>query len=88
MNKEYMLSILKDAIEALEKEYRFYFDANNCAGKSENGAATMRSRLKKDIGLCKLIEYLVMRCPGTLTVDNAELCAAFDRITDRALRRK
>lgn len=85
MNKEYMLGVLKDAITALEKEYRFYF---NTEGKSENGAATMRSRLKKDIGLCKLIEYLVMRCPGTLTVDNAELCAAFDRITDRALRRK
>lgn len=85
MNKEYMLSVLKDAITALEKEYRFYFVAE---GKTENGSATMRSRMKKDIGLCKLIEYLVMRCPGTLTVDNAELCAAFDRITDRALRRK
>lgn len=85
MDKEYMLSVLKDAITALEREYRFYF---NPEGKSENGAATMRSRLKKDIGLAKLIEYLVMRCPGTLTVDSPELCAAFDRITERALRRK
>ena len=43
--------------------------------------------MKRDLGISKLIEYLLLRCPKGMTVDNADICAAFDKITERARRR-
>lgn len=85
MNKEYMLSVIKECIECLEKEYRSYFSRDD---RTENGSATMRYRMKRDLGIAKLIEYLLMYCPKTMVIDNAEVCAAFDRITERARRKQ
>lgn len=84
MDREYMLSVIKECIENLEKEYRSYFSRED---RTENGSATMRYRMKRDLGISKLIEYLLLRCPKGMTVDNADICAAFDKITERARRR-
>lgn len=84
MDRDYMLSVIKECVDNLEKEYRHYFAPEN---QTANGAANLRSRVKKDLGLAKLIEYLLLRCPKDMTVDNADICSAFDRLTERARRR-
>lgn len=82
MNKEYMLSVIKERIKALESEYRKYFDLDNGPSKSYSGAACIRSRIKKDLGVLKLIEYLLVYCPDTMEIVNDELCNVFDRLVE------
>ena len=82
MNKEYLLSMVRTRIKQVEEEYRKYFDLDNGPSKSYSGAACIRSRLKKDLGILHLLEYLIMYCPDTMQIDNEDLCNSFDRLVE------
>lgn len=83
MNKQYLLAAIRQRIAQVESEYRKYFDLENGPSKSYSGASCMRSRLKKDLGTLRLLEYLVLRCPDDMTLpDNDELVKAFDRLVE------
>lgn len=87
MNKEYMLKVCQERIKELQSKYRLYFDTDKGPSKSISGAACIRSRILKDIRTLKLLEYLLMYCPDTMSIDNQELQDAFDRLTEpRKLR--
>lgn len=81
MNKAYMLEMVRQRIKILEAKYREYFDTNG-PSKSISGAACIRSRIKKDLGVLQLLEYLLLYCPDTMEIDNSNLCAAFDRLVE------
>lgn len=81
MNKEYLLSVIRQRIKQVESEYRKYFDLENGPSKSYSGAACMRSRLKKDLGTLRLLEYIITNC-NDITLDDDELCNAFDRLVE------
>jgi hypothetical protein len=82
MNKEYLMNLVRQRITELESAYRSYFDLDNGPSKSYSGAACARSRIKKDLGTLRLLEYLLMYCPDSMTIDNQEICDAFDRLTE------
>lgn len=82
MNKEYMLTLIRERIKQLEITYRSYFDTDNGPSKSYHGSACMRSRTLKDMNTLKLIEYLLMYCPDTMEIVSEELIKAFDRLTE------
>ena len=81
MNKEDMLALIRIRIEELESEYRKYFDTENGPSKSYSGSACLRSRVKKDLGTLKLLEYLILRCDGSVTL-NEENEPAFNRLVE------
>lgn len=81
MNKEYLLSVIKQRIKQVESEYRKYFDLENGPSKSYSGAACMRSRLKKDLGTLRLLEHIITNCKD-ITLDDDDLCNAFDRLVE------
>ena len=74
-----MLAVLKQRIEELEKKYRSYF---NVAGQSYSGAACMRSRVKKDLGTCKLLEAILLQAPDSLVLNSTELEDTFNRLVE------
>lgn len=80
MDKEYMLLMIRARIKEVETKYRAYFDTDG-PSKSKAGAAVNRSKCLKEMRYLHLIEYLILRCPDTLTIDG-ELCEAFDRLTE------
>lgn len=82
MNKEYILNMVRARIKQVEEEYRRYFDLENGPSRSYSGAACARSRLKKDLGMLRLLDYLVRHCPDTLQIDNEDLCNSFDRLVE------
>jgi hypothetical protein len=82
MNKEYMLTLIRERIEQLEVIYRKYFDTENGPSKSYRGSACMRSRTKKDLGTLKLLEYLLMYCPDSMEIESEEITKAFDRLVE------
>lgn len=77
-----MLEMLRQRIKILEINYRKYFDTDIGPSKSKSGAACMRSRIKKDLEVLKLIEYLLMYCPDTMSIDSSSICAAFDKLVE------
>lgn len=79
MDKQYMLSMLSQRIEELEALYRGYFDFTSYTYGS---AASMRSRIKKQLYQARLLEYLIMRCPDTMTIEDKDLCQAFDMLVE------
>ena len=81
MNKQYMLAVIKIRLKDVERKYRACFDTNG-PSKSKSGATVNRSRCMKEIRTLRLIEHLILRCPDTLTIDNEELCKAFDQLTE------
>lgn len=81
MNKDYLLTQIRARIEQVEVEYRKYFDLENGPSKSYSGAACSRSRLKKDLGTLRLLEYLIIRCPDTMELIDS-LVEAFDRLVE------
>lgn len=82
MDKEYMLQTIKIRIKELEKKYREYFSTDNGPSSSKSGAACMRSRIKKDLDVLKLLEALLMYCPATMVIDNENLERVFNRLTE------
>ena len=82
MDRDYMLQSVRIRIEELQKKYREYFDTDNGPSRSVSGAACIRSRILKDLGTLKLIEYLLVSCSSKMTIDNEELCRAFDRLVE------
>ena len=86
MNKDDMLALIRIRISELESEYRKYFDTDNGPSKSYSGSACLRSRVKKDLGTLKLLEYLILRCADSVIL-NIENEAAFNRLVEpRRLR--
>ena len=81
MNKEYMLRVLSYVIPEMEAKYRSLFDTSG-SSKSKAGAAVNRSKRKKLLDIAKLIEYLLRYCPDTMEITDADLCRAFDRLTE------
>lgn len=86
MDKQYMLDMIRVRMDEVEKKYRACFDTDG-PSKSKAGAAVNRARCMKELRVLRLLEYLVMRCPDTLTMDNADLCAAFDQLTEPSRRK-
>lgn len=87
MNKEFMLAQVRYRIKQLEAEYRKYFDLDDGPSKSVSGAACIRSRIMKDLGILHLIDYLLMYCPDDMVIESETVCKAFDRLTEpRKLR--
>lgn len=82
MNKEYMLRLIKERIAQLEKKYREYCNTDTGPSKSYMGSACLRSRVKKDINTLKLLECILFFCPDSMTIDNADAEAAFDRLVE------
>ena len=82
MNKEYMLALTRERIAQLEAKYREYFDLDNGPSKSYSGASCIRSRIKKDLGTLKLIEYLLVYCPDSMSIESDDITQAFDRLTE------
>lgn len=82
MNKEFMLAQVRYRIKELEQQYRSYFDTDGGPSTSVSGAACMRSRVTKDLGTLHLIEYLLINCPDSLSIDSESICKAFDRLTE------
>ena len=80
MDKEYMRDMLRARLKEGETKYRACFDTDG-PSKSKAGAAVNRSRCLKEMRILHLIEYLVLRCPDTLTIDG-DLCEAFDQLTE------
>ena len=76
-----MLQMLKIRIEELEKKYRMYFDTDSGPSKSKSGAACIRSRIKKQLGVLKLLEHIILRS-SIVTIDNDDLCAAFMKLVE------
>ena len=81
MNKDYLLRVIRERIKQVEEEYRKYFDLENGPSKSYSGAACIRSRLKKDLGTLRLLEYCICHC-SSITLDNDDLINAFDRLVE------
>lgn len=81
MNKEYMLAKVRQRLEEQMINYR-----NLCNGtgrsKTYAGSAVNRSKVKKEIQLLQLLEYLLMYCPDTMMIDNQELTDGFDRLVE------
>lgn len=87
MDRDYMLQSVRHRIKELQEKYREYFDTDNGPSRSVSGAACIRSRITKDLGVLKLIEYLLVSCSSKMIIDNDELCRAFDRLVEpRKLR--
>lgn len=82
MNKDYMLMMIKDRLKELEKKYRMYFDTDTGPSKSKSGAACIRSRINKQILTLRLLEHIVLRCPGNLTIDSDDLIKAFMKLVE------
>lgn len=76
-----MLRVLKQVIPEMEAKYRSLFGTDG-SSKSAKGAAVNRSKRKKLLDLAKLIRYLLMYCPDNMEITDAELCNAFDRLTE------
>ena len=77
MNKEYMLKEIRALIAELQKQYRSYFsNEENTVGSN----ASQRSRTKRALDRAKLVEYLLMYCPDTMTIDDQDICDAFDKL--------
>lgn len=81
MDRDWMLAQLRIAIPEMETKYRSLFDTSG-SSKSIKGAAVNRSKRKRLLDLAKLIEYLLLRCPDNITVDNPDMCHAFDRLVE------
>lgn len=82
MSKKYMIEATNFRIKELEKEYRKYFDTDNGPSRSLSGAACIRSRIKKDLGILRLLDYLLKFCPENMQVTDAEMMQVFDRYTE------
>lgn len=81
MDKEYMIDLIRARLKEVETKYRACFDTDG-PSKSKAGAAVNRSRCLKEMRILHLIEYLVLRCPDTMTIESDELCQAFDQLTE------
>lgn len=79
MDRRWMLQVLKERIAELERKYRSYFDA---PGQSYSGAACMRSRVKKDLGVCKLLEAILLQASDSLVLNSTELEDTFNRLVE------
>lgn len=86
MNKKYMLEVLRQRMHDVESKYRACFDTDG-PSKSKAGAAVNRARCLKELRVLRLLEYFILRCPDTLTMDNADLCTAFDQLTEPSRRK-
>lgn len=87
MNREYLLQVVANRIKELQVEYRKYFDTDNGPSKSFSGAACIRSRIRKDLGTLKLIQYLLEYCPDTMVIESKDIIDAVDRLVEpRKLR--
>lgn len=82
MDREYMLQMIDERSSELEKRYREYFDTHSGPSKSKSGAAVMRSRIKKDLDLLSLLEYMLACLPDTFGIDDGVLINAFDRLVE------
>lgn len=76
-----MLNAIRIRIAEVEKKYRACFDTDG-PSKTKNGAAVNRARCLKELRTLKLLEYLLLRCSSNITMDDVDLCAAFDQLTE------
>lgn len=79
-----MLEAVRRRIGQLEDLYRGYCNGKSSAGVNltYGGAATLRSNTKRDLGLLHLMEYLLLYCPDTIIIDDADVQKVFDRLTE------
>lgn len=81
MDKEFMLTQLKLAIDRLTKQYRKSFTVDGTSS-TYNSATVKRSKTKKELYLAKLIYHLLILCPNDIRIDDDDECDAFDRLTE------
>ncbi|MBP3622023.1 MAG: hypothetical protein J6J16_09715 [Lachnospiraceae bacterium] len=82
MDRRWMLKVLKERISELEEKYRQYFDCTTGKSSTYMGAACMRSRIKKDLGVCKLLEAILLQCSDSLVLNSTELENTFNRLVE------
>lgn len=82
MNKEYMILAANKRLEELKKQYYTACMDKTTDGKqlSKNGAAVLRSRLKRDICILTLILELLNTSSSAVYITDQDACLGFDKL--------
>ena len=76
MNKEYLLKMIRAAI-AEHKQKRIDLMQSSL---SYNTKTSMLSRLKRELSLLSLFEYMLMYMPGTFQITDDEMVEGLERL--------
>lgn len=81
MNKEYMILAANKRLEELKKQYYTACRDKTTDGKqlSKNGAAVLRSRLKRDICILTLVLEL-LNISSAVYITDQDACLGFDKL--------
>ena len=78
MDKQYMKDLLEDTELRIKNEIKIL----TCVDEYKSAAAVNRSKRKKNLGLTRLLLYLLHYCPENMEISDEEICRAFDRLVE------